>query len=706
MAVLQKIRNKAGLLIGALGLALLAFVLSDLFSSSNNLLRKFQDKAFSVDGDVVSTGDYQKRIEQYEVFYEFLYGSNKSSEDFSIESREKVYRDMVEEMIIDREAEKLGLSVTSEELSELVYSSNISSVFMTDQDIARMFSNPQTGRFDQSILANFLAYIQDNSPIVNPEQQLQKETAKMAWSYVNNKIKYQRLKEKYTALIGSILLPNEEDAKAAYNDAKYNADFLYVMQPYTALPDSSVSVSDSEMKALYDKRKKNFKLNTELRTISYYVKDVTPSDKDYATIEKQMNEAVERLKTTENPANIVSEYSAAPYIDAFIATSVLPADIKNFVETSNVGDIHGPMRQGQSYVAYKYVDRTVAPDSVSIEQMPMPMGLDPSVVNTIADSLMNVVKQGKNFMTVAKELWPEAGDDLKATVSETQLAQININKQVFGAAKGDILKLPINGQTWLIRVADKKAPVSKVKIASIVMPVEISDETQNTIDNELNLFISESGNLENFDNQAKNKGYALMSNITILPSNVGLQNISNTRNVIHWAFNNKVGEVSKFDLTDKRIVAIITGKIEGDYSPLSEPRVNMIIKDELIRDKKAERMISDLKSKNLTTLDSYTQAVNGKIDSVKFVSFQTQSADPVLNVYSKVGQPNKLEGPLKGQSGVYTLYMTNKTENTNEFNSDLMKMQLSQESNYILRQSALYVLREKMDVEDNRVKFW
>lgn len=706
MAVLQKIRNKAGLLIGVLGLALLAFVLSDLFSSSNNLLRKFQDRAFSVDGDAVSTGDYQKRIEQYEVFHEFLYGSNKSNENFAVESREKVYRDMIEEMAIDKEADKLGLSVTPDELSELVYSSNISSVFMVDQDIARMFANPQTGQFDQTILTNFLAFIQDNTPVSSPEQRMQKETAKIAWAYVNNKIKYQRLKEKYSALIGGVLFPNEEEAKAAHNDSKYNADFLYVTQPYSALPDSSVSVSDSEMKALYDKRRKNFKLDSELRTISYYIKDVTPSDKDYAIVENQMNTAVEKLKAATNPAAIVGEYSSTPYYDVYIANTALPADVKNFIQSANVGDVFGPMRQGQSYVAYKYVDKTVAPDSIYIQQMPMPMGLEPGVVNTIADSLITVVKKGKDFEVVARELWPEAGDGLSAWVTEIQLSQININKQCFAAAKGDILKLPINGQTWLIRIADKKPAVPKVKVASIIIPVIVSDETQNSIDNELNQFISEYGNIQDFNKGAESKGYALMPNVTISPSNMNLQNVPNTRSVIHWAFNNKVGEINKFDLTDKRVVAIITGKIEGDYLPLSEPTVNMIIKDELIKDKKAEKMIADLKSKNLTSLDQYVQAMNGKEDSVKFVSFQTRGSEPLLNVYSKVGQANKFEAPLKGQTGVYALYITNKTEDAKEYNADLMKMQLAQESNYILRQSALYVLREKMNIVDNRVKFW
>ena len=162
-------------------------------------------------------------------------------------------------------------------------------------------------------------------------------------------------------------------------------------------------------------------------------------------------------------------------------------------------------------------------------------------------------------------------------------------------------------------------------------------------------------------------------------------------------------------MSDKRVVAIVKNEITGDYMPVSE--VATALKAELINDKKAEKIIADLKAKNLTSLDAYAQAVSGKVDTVNFVTFQTNNLsgigyEPLMNVYSKLGQVNKLEAPMKGKSGVYVLNVTNRTEDTKEFNAEQTKQSLKQANYYQMMSQAVSILRNKMNVEDNRVKFW
>lgn len=103
--------------------------------------------------------------------------------------------------------------------------------------------------------------------------------------------------------------------------------------------------------------------------------------------------------------------------------------------------------------------------------------------------------------------------------------------------------------------------------------------------------------------------------------------------------------------------------------------------------------------------------MSGKVDTVNFVTFQTNNLsgigyEPLMNVYSKLGQVNKLEAPMKGKSGVYVLNVTNKTEDTKEFNAEQTKQSLKQANYYQMMSQAVSILRNKMNVEDNRVKFW
>lgn len=706
MAVLQTLRTKAaGLLIGILGLALLAFILSDLFSSGNAFYNKFKDKAFTVDGEVVPTKAYSDRIEEWESFEKIRRGNSSLDENTKAQIQENVYQQMVKELMLKDQSEKLGLTVTPEEMNDMVYGSNVSPILTN----VGFFTNPQTGQFDRVALTQFLTQIkQDVSALTDPNQQAQLIELKRVWSFIENMMKYQRLEEKYNMLLAKSILVSDNEIKEAYKDSKSVADFSYVVERYNVIPDSTVQVSDNEIKALYEQRKNSFKQNTDLRKISYFVKDVLPSEDDYNEVESQMNAAKEKLTTTDNPALVVNEYSSSPYMDAFVAISSLPAEAKTFVQSASVNDIYGPVRDGQSYVMYKLIDKTNAPDSVKLQFLPLPQNFDQTVTDQIADSLIKVVKGGKDFAAVAEERMPGSNAGQSVWVNEMMLSSVNINKQCFAANQGDILKLSINGVTNLIRIEEKTKPVAKAKIAVVQMPVIISDKTQNAIDNELNQFLTESGTPEKFEADAQTKGYYLLTDASIYPSEPFLQQIPGSRTVIHWAFNEKVGSIKKFDLSDKRIVAFIKRDIPKGYTPVSE--VSAMLKTELINDKKAAKMIGDLKTKNLTSLDAYANEIGGRVDSVRFVTFDANNIsglgfEPVFNVYSKDGQMNKLEGPLKGEAGVYILNVISKTDDNKELNKEDLKNKISQ-STYYMKMQSMAALMEKMDVVDNRVKFW
>ena len=705
MAALQKIRSKSGLLIGIIAVGLLAFVFP--WSELTSFINKSKDKAFTVNGEVITTKQYADRIAQWEHFQKVMSKQNSLDEAASSQIREMVYQQMVKEIMLDEQAEKLGLNVTSEELNDMVVGANVAPVLFQ----IPFFVNPQTGQFDKAYLNEFIQSISQDETGLPEDQKAEIQARREIWAFIQNMIKYQRLEEKYSSLVAGSVLPGATEVKSSFDDSKIQANISYVVQRYSAIPDSAVTVSDKDIKALYDKRKNNFKLDSELRKISYFVKDVVPSDEDYAAVEKEINSVYEKFVTTDNPGLLVNEYSNNQFADAFIAVASLPADMKDFVQTASIGQVKEPERNEQSYVMYKLIDRTTAADSVKLQLIPF-QGLDQATATHIADSLMTVMKGGKDFTTLANELMPGSNGGEIGWTTEMSLvgAGADVVKKCFTAVKGDVFTLTINGQTQLIRVQDKTNPVSKVKIAIIQMPVIISDKTQNSIDNELNQFVAENGNMENFDNVALTKGYNIISNAVVSPSEMSLGQVTGSRQVISWAFNNKVGTVKKFDnLTNKRIVAIIKNSIEGDYMPVSE--VSPMLKTELINEKKAEKMIADLKSKNLTSLQSYAEAVTGRVDTVSFVTFQTNNIsgvgyEPILNVYAKHGQVNKVEQPLKGKVGVYVLDVTSKTDNTNTFDEAQAKQMIRQGNFYQLMSQAVFVLQEKMNVKDNRVAFW
>lgn len=708
MAALQKIRSKSSLLIGVIALGLLAFVLP--WSEISSFINKSKDKAFTVDGEVVTTKQYADRIAQWEHFQKIMSGQNSLDENATLQIREMVYQQMVKEIILDKQAAQLGLNVTKEELNDMVTGPNVAPILHQ----IPFFVNPQTGQFERAALNQFIQTISQDDTNLPENQRAEIQARREIWTFIQNMMKYQRLEEKYSAIVAGIVIPTATEAKSAFDDSKTQASISYVVQKYTSIPDSLVAkeVTDKDIKALYDQRKNNFKLESELRKISYFVKDVVPSDEDYAAVEKEINAIHDKFVTTDNPGLLVNEYSNNQYVDAFISVNTLPADMKEFAQTATIGQVNGPERNEQSYIMYKLVDRTSAADSVKLQMIPLPQGLDQATATHISDSLLNVIKGGKDFSALANELMPGSNGGNIGWATEMALASAggDLIKKCFGAAKGDVFNVSINGQTQIVRVEDKTNPVAKVKIALIQMPVIVSDKTQNSVDNELNQFVAQNGNVQNFDNAALTKGYNIISNAVVSPSDMLLGQVAGSRQVISWAFNNKVGSVKKFDnLTNKRIIAVVKNEISGDYMPVSE--VSAMLKAELINDKKAEKIIADLKAKNLTSLDGYAQAIAGRVDTVNFVTFQTNNIsgvgyEPLLNVYAKHGQVNKLEAPKKGKSGVYVIDVTSKTENAATFDPAQSKQMIRQSNMYQLMSQAMLVLKEKMNVKDNRVAFW
>ena len=121
MAAIEKIRRHSGLLIAIIGLALLAFVLQDLFQSQG---RSTGPTVAVVDGDKIPVRDYEQLKEKN------LESRRSSSNTNNLSSAEtySIYNNTLEQMIKDnlmgKEYEAAGIGVTSEELLDQMTGDN------------------------------------------------------------------------------------------------------------------------------------------------------------------------------------------------------------------------------------------------------------------------------------------------------------------------------------------------------------------------------------------------------------------------------------------------------------------------------------------------------------------------------------------------------------------------------------------------------
>ena len=712
MATLEKIRSKAGLLVLVVGVALFAFIIGDFLNSGSTYFRQSQEKIAEVDGVVIKIQEFQNRVDEMNEMYKMQTGSTSLPEEYQTQIRQSVFDGMVQEIVLNEATSDLGLTVSPEELFDMVQGENISPMIQQMQ----MFVNPQTGAFDKAALLNFLKTIDTENIASYPaDQQAQLLQARQFWMFWEKNIKRQRLEQKYTTLLSKAVSANKLDAKDAFDASAVSSDMVYAMQSYSTIPDSTIQVSKSEIEKLYNQRKELFK-QKESKVIKYISVDIRPSQEDYDNASAEIEALKKELATTTRVADLVAENSEIPYVDAFFSENALDPEMKQFVKTAAEGDIYGPVFENDKYRMFKLVDKTVAPDSVNVSHIMLANTGDEAAVQAKADSLLTVLKDGGDFAALAKEFSvdqaAERGGELGWFTEATALRGVNedFKNTVFSTAVNGYAIVKSAYGTHIVKVTDKTANVDKYKVADIDMTVSPSTKTYGNIYNELNQFISKNRDIDKLDDAAKEAGYNLLSNVTVTTNDQVLGTIRNSRPVIRWAFQNGKGSISEiFECDNKFVIAAFQGTLPEGYRSLES--VTPMLRSELVAQKKGEQISQALAAKNLTSVDAYAQAMGASVDSVKFVSFSTRriagiGVEPKLNAMVSLAQKGQVSAPVAGNNGVYVfdVYAQNKESKTYDEAAEMKALDASNMYRFSIQ--AIQSLVNKADVEDNRIRFY
>lgn len=711
MATLEKIRSKAGLLVLVVGLALFAFIIGDFLNSGSTYFRQTQERVAKVDGEVIKIQDYQDRVDEMSEMYKMQSGSTNIPEEYMTQIRQSVFDAMVQEIVLDEATAKLGMSVSPEELFDMVQGENISPMIQQ----MPMFVNPQTGQFDKGALLNFLKTIESDNAVYPADQQAQLEQARRFWLFWEKNIKRERLEQKYSTLLSKAVSANILDAKEAFDDSAVSSDIVYAMQSYATVPDSTIEVSKSEIEKLYNQRKEMFK-QKEGKVIKYIAVDIRPSKEDYDKASADIESLKEEFTTAEKVADVVNENSEIPYMDAFFTAAAFDPEMKQFATTSEVGAVYGPIFENDKYRMFKLVDKTVAPDSVKVSHI-MLAGADQARTAFLTDSLMTVLKNGGDFKELAKQYSAdqaaENGGELGWFTEITALRGVNedFKNAIFSTPLNQVAVVKSMYGTHLVKVTEKTANVDKYKVADIDMSVSPSSKTYSNIYNELNQFVSKNNDIKSLEDSAKAAGYNMLSNVTVTAADQTLGTIKNSRPVIRWAFQNDKGAISEiFECDDKFVVAAVQGTLPEGYRSIES--VTPRLKSELLAQKKGEKISQDLAAKNLTSVEAYAQAMGGvPVDSVKFINFATRriagiGVEPKLNAEISLAQEGKVSAPVAGNNGVYVFNVYARNKDAKEYNEAEQIRTLDAANAYRFGFQAIRSLVDKAEVEDNRIRFY
>ena len=162
---------------------------------------------------------------------------------------------------------------------------------------------------------------------------------------------------------------------------------------------------------------------------------------------------------------------------------------------------------------------------------------------------------------------------------------------------------------------------------------------------------------------AEEAGYKLLERKDLYSSEHGIGGVRGTKEALKWIFAAKQGEVSglyECGESDHMMVVALAGVTEEGYRSVDQ--VKDQLRAELIRDKKAEKLIAQLGGVKASSIEQFKSVANVVTDSVKHVTFAApayvaalRSSEPLVGAYASVAQLNQVSAPIKGNAGVFVL---------------------------------------------------
>ena len=665
MASLQRIRNHGALLITIVGLAMLAFILGDFLNSGSSFFNRSRENVGVIEGQKVHYTEYEAAKEQLTEVYKIETGRSDFDEDMHSQIRNQVWNMFMMDYTLRAQAEKIGMDITKDELSELCIGNNIHQVIRG----RRAFAG-EDGQFSREAVISLLQAI--NQEGADAEQNANLKHAKTYWLYWEKVVRISYMQEKYTNLLQHLLKANTLDAEFAFNSRQNGFSAEYAMKPYYSVADSLVKVSDSDLKKLYKQHKEQYK-QTPNRAIKYVAFDIVPSEEDFKAAETLMHNLQEEFKTAEDVSLVVNTNSDVMYDGRDFSEETVPAQFKEFAfgKGAKAGDCTEILFENNTYAMARIMQAGYSmPDSVELKA---------------------IVEDGED-----QELgWFKAAD-LPKNIAEKALAGKRGEK--FTVAQG------MGEQTYEIMEIGKPTP--KVKLAILAREVTPSSKTYSVLYNQAKQFIVNNNNAEALESAAQEQGLAVIPQYNLTKTTDKVGQLKSSRPIVRWAFEAKEGQVSDvFECGQQFIVAALTEVNDGEYRSLEAVRSELTY--EATNNAKAAYIAKELKG--IESLEAAAEKMGQSVQHADRVSladsrFGNAGMEPAVIGKTVAQGENAFSGAIKGNMGVFVVKTGAANNQQGEFNAESEKAQLASRFAYLPYQ-AMQLIEDKADVTDNRANF-
>ncbi len=706
MAVIGSIRKHSTFLVIVIGVALAAFILGDF--TKKQRMNSHSVVAGKVAGEKITIIDFNNKVDQNIENTKQQKKIDKLTPGEIFRIKNDTWSQMVNTILMDKQYNTLGLTVTSDELFDMVQGPNPHPL------VQQSFVNPNTGKFDRNIVMQFLETLDQNKPEI-----------KQQWIQFEDYLKKDRLREKYNALILKGYYIPQALALMEYSDENDKADIQYVSRKYAMIPDTLVTPTNEDYEAVYKQEKERFKEEPNV-DFEYVIFNVIPSIEDLQDSRKEVNQIYEEFKTTVDIPRFVQLNSDTPYDSSWKTRGQLPVQIDSLMFNSPVGTVTKPYMENNTFYIARLVDVAYRPDSMKASHILISYRGALKAISTVtrtkeqakrlADSLYNVIRKTPRKL---ETLSLSFSDDPSAKTNKGDLGWFADGMMVYQFNEA-VINTKVNRVTMaetpfgfhIIKVTGKKKTEKKVRVAMIVHEVMASNQTYQQIFAKASKLASETHNIDEFDAAIEKDGYNKRLAQKIHKMDNHIAGLNSPRQIIRWAFKEKtgVGQVSEvFDLEGQFVVTVLTNRIQEGYPPLDQVKTRLNSK--VYNNLKAQLILNEMEPygddmQKIAGLDGF------KMDEMPALTFNSRNIKGYGTENEIIGRVFGTEeghkfGPVIGIGGVFVVELTKLVKATPPDNLNMIKTRLVNKLKSQIDRGEIFIaLKDNAEIEDNRINFY
>ena len=711
MAVLGKIRNRSLLLIGIIGFALFAFIAGDMFRSCDSHRAERSQRVGEVLGKKIDIQTFNAMLEEQRLIQG---GGRELSAEQQEMLNDKVWQEYVSNQVLEDECEKLGLTVTDKELQDVLADGTNPLLTQTP------FVNQQTGKFDYNMVKQQLNEV-DKQAAANPQIAEQAKLLKTYWNYTEKQLRTTLLQQKYQTLLAGCLVPNNITAKALFDGTNEESTIDLVAIPYSSVNDNDVKIEDADYKAKYEEMKNAFYNPYETRSVQYVDFLITPSAADMADIKKEFEGYKAKLASDSIAvADIVGKSgSLFPYNGLAKTKTAYPQDVAALLDSVAVGTttaVTENKADGTMNVV-KVLGKVSLPDSVEFRAIQI-VDQDIAKAGTRADSVLNALKGGADFETIAKK-YGQTGTKSWLTSADYQNAPSfdedtkNYLNTLLTGEVNEIQKVKLAQGAIILQVTEKKAFTDMWDVAVIKKEIQFSKTTRQDAYNKFSAYVAKCKTLEDLKKYAKENGYEVkQADVAMASHNVA--GINSTKDALRWIFNDgtKVGDMYTDHLecgnNGDHLMVVVLDKINKQgFLDYTDEIVKNALKPLILNDKKAEKIMAQVKD-----FESAKKVKGAKVLEVPQVSFGNPAFIPefgpepaISGAVAATPQGKACKKAVKGNMGVYMLKVKERKTLGNKYDQKAAFTQAHQKA-MMAAQTYMNDLVFNSGLKDNRYIFF